>query len=92
MGPINFSLLLLVLIREIFRVLDLMKLDNVNGTIEILRPLLQRNGVEYQRQLFQSILDDLPGELKKIGWIILNFVKQTHHKVVTKTLLVFQLL
>uniref|UniRef100_A0A3B5M212 Uncharacterized protein n=1 Tax=Xiphophorus couchianus TaxID=32473 RepID=A0A3B5M212_9TELE len=53
---------IVTLLKEIFRVLDLMKLDNVNSTIEILRPLLQRNGVEYQRQLFQSILDDLPSD------------------------------
>ncbi|XP_014844920.1 PREDICTED: T-complex protein 11-like protein 2 isoform X1 [Poecilia mexicana] len=64
------NLLLLVLIREIFRVLDLMKVDNVNSTIEILRPLLQRNGVEYQRQLFQTILDDLPTALNRTtAWI-----------------------
>ncbi|KAM4711611.1 T-complex protein 11-like protein 2 isoform 1-T3 [Anableps anableps] len=61
---------IVTLLKEIFRVLDLMKVDNVNSTIEFIRPLLQRNGVEYQRQLFQSILDDLPTALNRTTtWI-----------------------
>lgn len=49
-------------IREIFRVLDLMKMDMVNLTIDNLRLVLHREGVEYERATFQSILDKTPSE------------------------------
>lgn len=49
-------------IREIFRVLDLMKMDMVNLTIDNLRLVLHRQGVEYERATFQSILDKTPSE------------------------------
>lgn len=48
--------------REIFRVLDLMKGDMVNLTIENLRHVLQVHGVEYERAEFQSILEKVPSE------------------------------
>lgn len=48
--------------REIFRVLDLMKADFVNLTIDNLRPVMQKQSVEYERATFQSILDKTPGE------------------------------
>lgn len=48
--------------REIFRVLNLMRADMVNCTIENLRPVLQRQSVEYERAKFQSILDKTPSE------------------------------
>lgn len=48
--------------REIFRVLDLMKADIVNFTIDNLRLVLQSHGVEYERAQFQSILDKTPSE------------------------------
>lgn len=54
-------------IREIFRVLSLMRADMVNCTIENLRPVLQRQSVEYERAKFQSILDKTPSE-----WITLH--------------------
>lgn len=49
-------------IREIFRVLDLMKMDMINLTIDNLRLVLHRQGVEYERATFQSILDKTPSE------------------------------
>ncbi|KAJ6659922.1 hypothetical protein lerEdw1_018378 [Lerista edwardsae] len=51
------------LLREIFRVLDLMKMDMVNFTIQTLRPHLQEHSVQYERKKFQELLDKLPGSL-----------------------------
>ncbi|XP_066481288.1 T-complex protein 11 homolog [Tiliqua scincoides] len=51
------------LLREIFRVLDLMKMDMVNFTIQTLRPHLQEHSVHYERKKFQELLDKLPGSL-----------------------------
>ncbi|XP_037616658.1 T-complex protein 11-like protein 2 [Sebastes umbrosus] len=65
-GPDN----IVTLFREIFRVLDLMKADMVNFTIDNLRPLLQRHSVEYEREKFQSILNKLPNALENTtSWI-----------------------
>ncbi|CAK6961310.1 T-complex protein 11-like protein 2 [Scomber scombrus] len=56
--------------REIFRVLDLMKADMVNFTIDNLRPVLQKQSVEYEREKFQSILEKTPGALDHTtAWI-----------------------
>ncbi|MBN3303676.1 T11L2 protein, partial [Amia calva] len=49
--------------KGIFRVLDLMKMDMVNYTIQSLRPQLQRHSVEYERAKFQSILEKTPSAL-----------------------------
>ncbi|CDQ83783.1 unnamed protein product, partial [Oncorhynchus mykiss] len=49
--------------KEIFRVLDLMKMDMVNFTIQSLRPDLQRQSVEYERAKFQSIVEKTPSAL-----------------------------
>ncbi|XP_064417917.1 T-complex protein 11-like protein 2 isoform X5 [Latimeria chalumnae] len=51
------------LFREIFHVLDLMKMDMINFTIQNLRPHLQHHSVEYERETFQQILDTLPSGL-----------------------------
>uniref|UniRef100_A0A670J6Y0 T-complex 11 n=1 Tax=Podarcis muralis TaxID=64176 RepID=A0A670J6Y0_PODMU len=51
------------LLREIFRVLNLMKMDMVNFTIQSLRPHLQEHSVEYERKKFQELLKKLPGGL-----------------------------
>lgn len=42
--------------------LDLMQADMVSFSIDNLRPVLQRQGVEYERAKFQSILDKTPSE------------------------------
>ncbi|XP_062989494.1 T-complex protein 11-like protein 2 isoform X2 [Elgaria multicarinata webbii] len=51
------------LLRQIFHVLDLMKMDMVNFTIQSLRPHLQRNLVDYERAKFQDILEETPSAL-----------------------------
>ncbi|NXT23301.1 T11L2 protein, partial [Syrrhaptes paradoxus] len=51
------------LLREIFRVLDLMKMDMANYMIQNLRPYLQRNLVDYERTKFQEILEETPSAL-----------------------------
>ncbi|KAF7253254.1 hypothetical protein EYD10_01526 [Varanus komodoensis] len=51
------------LLRELFRVLDLMKMDMVNFTIQSLRPHLQEHSVQYERNKFQELLNKLPGSL-----------------------------
>ncbi|XP_034529964.1 T-complex protein 11-like protein 2 isoform X1 [Notolabrus celidotus] len=61
---------IVTLFREIFRVLDLMKADMVNLTINNLRTVLHRNGVEYERATFQSIVDKTPSALEHTtSWI-----------------------
>ncbi|CAL8318792.1 unnamed protein product [Lota lota] len=58
------------LFKEMFRVLDLMKMDIVNFTIQGLRPELQRQSVEYERAKFQSILQNTPSALDHTtSWI-----------------------
>lgn len=61
---------IVTLFREIFRVLDLMQADMVSFSIDNLRPVLQRQGVEYERAKFQSILDKTPSALDHTtAWI-----------------------
>lgn len=58
------------LFREIFRVLDLMKADVINMEINNLRPVLFKQGIEYEREKFQSILDKTPNALNNTTqWI-----------------------
>ncbi|XP_042325009.1 T-complex protein 11-like protein 2 isoform X2 [Sceloporus undulatus] len=54
---------IVALLRQIFRVLDLMTMDMVNFTIKNLRPHLQRNLVDYERAKFQDILEETPNAL-----------------------------
>ncbi|XP_061494913.1 T-complex protein 11-like protein 2 isoform X2 [Rhineura floridana] len=54
---------IVVLLRQIFHVLDLMTMDMVNYTIRSLRPHLQRNLVDYERAKFQDILEETPSAL-----------------------------
>uniref|UniRef100_A0A3Q2PQD6 T-complex 11 n=2 Tax=Fundulus heteroclitus TaxID=8078 RepID=A0A3Q2PQD6_FUNHE len=51
------------LLRGIFRVLELMKTDMVNFTIQSLRPHLLQQAVQYERAKFQQILDQHPASL-----------------------------
>uniref|UniRef100_A0A8D0DJE8 T-complex 11 n=1 Tax=Salvator merianae TaxID=96440 RepID=A0A8D0DJE8_SALMN len=51
------------LLRWIFRVLNLMKMDMVNFTIQTLRPHLQEHSVQYERKKFQELLNKLPCSL-----------------------------
>ncbi|XP_028935138.1 T-complex protein 11-like protein 2 isoform X1 [Ornithorhynchus anatinus] len=58
------------LLRQIFHVLDLMKIDMVNFTIKSLRPHLQRQLVDYERTKFQEILEETPNALDQTTeWI-----------------------
>ncbi|XP_030070917.1 T-complex protein 11-like protein 2 isoform X1 [Microcaecilia unicolor] len=58
------------LLRDIFHVLDLMKMDMINYTIQNLRPHLQRQIVDYERTKFQEILDKTPNALSQTTeWI-----------------------
>ncbi|KAG9352809.1 hypothetical protein JZ751_017385 [Albula glossodonta] len=45
------------LLREIMRVLSLMKMDMVNFTVQSLRPQLLQQAVQYERSKFQELLD-----------------------------------
>lgn len=54
--------------------LDLMKMDMVNFTIQSLRPDLQRQSVEYERAKFQSIVEKTPSE----SALLLTFVYEEH--------------
>lgn len=45
--------------------LDLMKMDMLNFTIQNLRPYLQECYVQYEQEKFQKILDKLPS--KSVG-------------------------
>ncbi|XP_012725205.2 T-complex protein 11-like protein 2 [Fundulus heteroclitus] len=58
------------LLKEVFRVLNLMNVDIINSTIQGLKPTLQQYGVEYERETFQKILDKTPTALKRTtSWI-----------------------
>ncbi|XP_060101557.1 T-complex protein 11-like protein 2 [Heteronotia binoei] len=54
---------IVALLRQIFHVLDLMRMDMVNFTIQSLRPHLQRNLVDYEREKFQEILEETSSAL-----------------------------
>ncbi|XP_071792101.1 T-complex protein 11-like protein 1 isoform X1 [Asterias amurensis] len=52
------------LFREIFRVLELMKLDMANFTLQSLRPHLKQQSVDYERGKFQEFLKTQPDGLE----------------------------
>ncbi|XP_067913191.1 T-complex protein 11-like protein 1 isoform X2 [Heterodontus francisci] len=52
------------LFREIFRVLDLMKIDMVNFTMKALKPHLQQESIQYERSKFQEFLNKQPNALE----------------------------
>ncbi|XP_007646656.1 T-complex protein 11 X-linked protein 2 [Cricetulus griseus] len=51
------------LLRGIFHVLGLMKMDMVNYTIKNIRPYLQEHSIQYERAKFQELLDKQPNFL-----------------------------
>ncbi|XP_077017664.1 T-complex protein 11 homolog isoform X1 [Tamandua tetradactyla] len=53
------------LLRGIFQVLGLMKMDMVNYTIQSLRPHLQEHSIQYERAKFQELLDNQPSLLDR---------------------------
>lgn len=52
------------LFREIFSVLDLMKIDMANFAVSSIRPHLMQQSVEYERQKFQDFFDKQPNSLE----------------------------
>ncbi|XP_004700389.1 T-complex protein 11-like protein 2 [Echinops telfairi] len=57
-------------LRQIFHVLDLMRMDMANFIIRSLRPHLQRQLVDYERTKFQEILEETPSALDQTTeWI-----------------------
>ncbi|KAL7985280.1 hypothetical protein Chor_003850 [Crotalus horridus] len=56
------------LLREIFRVLNLMKMDMANFTIQSLRPHLLEHSVQYERKKFQELLNKLPGNYYSLDY------------------------
>ena len=48
--------------REIFDVMDLMKMDMANFTIQQIRPFIQKQSVEYERKKFKEFLDVQAGK------------------------------
>ncbi|NXA18553.1 TCP11 protein, partial [Ibidorhyncha struthersii] len=58
------------LLREILRVLGLMKMDMLNFTIQSIRTHLQDHTVQYERKKFQELLDKLPNSLDRTrAWL-----------------------
>ncbi|XP_067117213.1 T-complex protein 11-like protein 1 isoform X2 [Osmerus mordax] len=58
------------ILREILRVLGLMKTDMVNFTVQNLRPHLLQQAVQYERTKFQQILDKEPASLDRTtAWL-----------------------
>ncbi|NXC19875.1 TCP11 protein, partial [Corythaeola cristata] len=53
------------LLREIFRVLGLMKMDMLNFTIQSLRTHLRDHTVQYEQKKFQELLDKLSNSLDR---------------------------
>ncbi|XP_072257193.1 T-complex protein 11-like protein 2 isoform X2 [Pyxicephalus adspersus] len=58
------------MLKDVFHVLDLMKMDMVNYTIQNVRPQLQRQIADYERVKFQDILEKSPDALNQTTkWI-----------------------
>ncbi|KAM9255491.1 LOW QUALITY PROTEIN: T-complex protein 11 homolog [Cariama cristata] len=58
------------LLREIFWVLNLMKMDMLNFTNQSLRTHLQGHTVQYERKKFQELFDKLPNSMDRTrGWL-----------------------
>ncbi|XP_074420766.1 T-complex protein 11 homolog isoform X2 [Larus michahellis] len=53
------------LLREIFRVLGLMKMDMLNFTVQNIRTRLQDHTIQFERKKFQELLDKLPNSLDR---------------------------
>ncbi|XP_069479677.1 T-complex protein 11-like protein 1 [Ambystoma mexicanum] len=52
------------LFRELFSVLDLMKIDMANFAVSSIRPHLMQQSVEYERQKFQDFFEKQPNSLE----------------------------
>ncbi|XP_010962104.1 T-complex protein 11-like X-linked protein 2 isoform X2 [Camelus bactrianus] len=66
------------LLKGIFHVLGLMKMDMVNYTIQNLRPYLQEHSVQYERTKFQQLLNKQPSLLDcTTKWLIKTAIDLT---------------
>ena len=54
------------LCREIFDVMEVMKMDLANFTIQQIRPYLQQQSVEYERAKFKEFLEKSESKCKTI--------------------------
>ncbi|XP_041352522.1 T-complex protein 11-like protein 1 [Gigantopelta aegis] len=73
------------LFREIFSVLDLMKMDMANFTIQQMRPYLQQQSVEYEQTKFKEFLktqeeNGIDGLQYTKMWLKRNFEKLYHQE------------
>uniref|UniRef100_A0A8C5N0R3 T-complex 11 like 2 n=2 Tax=Leptobrachium leishanense TaxID=445787 RepID=A0A8C5N0R3_9ANUR len=68
------------MLRDVFHVLDLMKMDMVNYTINNIRPQLQRQLADYEREKFQEILQKTPGALNQTTEWIKEALKEAVEK------------
>ncbi|CAH2277485.1 Hypothetical predicted protein [Pelobates cultripes] len=73
------------MLRDVFHVLDLMKMDMVNYTITNIRPQLQRQLVEYERVKFQEILEKTPDALNQTTEWIKESLKDALEKTSQQT-------
>ncbi|XP_067863456.1 T-complex protein 11-like protein 1 [Heptranchias perlo] len=69
------------LFREIFCVLDLMKIDMVNFTIQTLKPHLQQQSIQYERSKFQEFLNKQPNALEHTTAWLKAAAKKTANSV-----------
>ncbi|XP_076775892.1 T-complex protein 11-like protein 2 isoform X2 [Arvicanthis niloticus] len=56
---------IVAMLRQIFRVLDLMRMDMANFLIRNIRPHIQHHLVEYERNKFQEVLEESPNALSQ---------------------------
>ena len=49
--------------REIFAVLEVLKMDMANFTIQQIRPFVQQQSVDYEKNKFAELLKQQEGEL-----------------------------
>ncbi|XP_048408788.1 T-complex protein 11-like protein 1 [Stegostoma tigrinum] len=69
------------LFREIFRVLDLMKVDMANFTMKALKPHLQQESIQYERSKFQAFLDKQPNGLEHTTAWLKTAIEKTVNSV-----------
>jgi len=62
----------IVFSREIFSVLDMMKMDLANFTIQQMRPYIQQQSVEYERKKFEEFKEKQRGMLDYL--LVLKFI------------------
>ncbi|XP_008841348.2 T-complex protein 11-like protein 2 isoform X1 [Nannospalax galili] len=72
---------IVALLRQIFHVLDLMKMDMANFAIMSIRPHIQRQLVEYERTKFQEIMGEIPNALNQTT----EWIKESVNELLSET-------